>query len=522
MVSVRRTTGAAIGSEPMRTSAVRRAGLLRVKRSGAGAGSTSGSSMSSHKRRSLARSFVDRYGLWSEAQTRAAAAVDKSIAQNNLELVRFSFPDQHGVLRGKTLLAAGARQGLRNGVTMTSTLLAKDTAHRTVFPVFEPGAGIGVPEMGGAGNFIMVADPRTFRTLPWVDNTGWVLCDCYFANGRKVPIATRHLYCDALAKLRKAGFDYAAGIEIEFHLFKIEDARLGTETLSWPAEPPLVSHTTHGYQYLTEGRYDQVAPVLDTLRNAVVALRLPLQSLEVEFGPSQYEFTCAAETGITAGDAMVLLRSALKQVARRHGYLVSLMCRPRVANTLASGWHLHQSLLETKSKANAFTSQNEKDVLSPLGRKFLAGLLANAGAASVFTTPTINGYRRYQGVNTMAPIQAVWAKDNRGAMMRVIGEQGDPRTHLENRSGEPLANPYLYMASQIYAGLDGIDRNLDPGPPTEAPYLKHAALALPATLEEAVAALRASACFRAGFGEHFVDYYARMKEAEIARCRKEA
>ena len=206
--------------------------------------------MSSHKRRSLARSFVDRCGLWSEAQTRAAAAVDKVIAQNKLELVRFSFPDQHGVLRGKTLLAAGARQALRNGVTMTSTLLAKDTAHHTVFPVFEPGAGIGVPEMGGAGNFIMVADPLTFRTLPWADNTGWVLCDCYFANGKKVPIATRQLYCDALAKLRKAGFDYAAGIEIEFHLFKVEDPRLGADTLSWPAEPPRVSHTTHGYQIL--------------------------------------------------------------------------------------------------------------------------------------------------------------------------------------------------------------------------------------------------------------------------------
>ena len=97
--------------------------------------------MSSHKCRSLARSFVDRYGLWGEAQVRAAAAVDKAIVQKNLELVRFSFPDQHGVLRGKTLLAREASQALRNGVAMTSTLLAKDTAHRTVFPVFEPGAG---------------------------------------------------------------------------------------------------------------------------------------------------------------------------------------------------------------------------------------------------------------------------------------------------------------------------------------------------------------------------------------------
>ena len=477
--------------------------------------------MSSHKRRSSALNFVDRYGLWSEPQARAAAVVDKTLAQKKTELVRFSFPDQHGVLRGKTLVAREASHALRNGVTMTSTLLAKDTAHRTVFPVFDAGAGIGVPEMGGAGNFIMVADPLTFRTLPWAENTGWVLCDCYFGNGRAVPLATRQVYRDALAKLAKAGFDYVAGIEIEFHLFKIEDARLDAATLAWPADPPVVSHTTHGYQYLTEGRYDQVAPVLDILRKSVVALGLPLQSLEVEFGPSQYEFTFASETGITAGDAMVLLRSTLKQVARRHGYLISFMCRPRLPNTLASGWHLHQSLVEAKSKANAFASRNDKDLLSPLGRKFLAGLLANGAAATAFTTPTINGYKRYEGVNTMAPIQAVWAKDNRGVMIRVMGESGDCGTHLENRSGEPLANPYLYMASQIYAGLDGINRDLDPGPPTETPYQKAPELALPATLEKAVAALRANACFHAGFGEQFVDYYARVKEAEIVRYHKE-
>ncbi len=477
--------------------------------------------MSSHKRRSLALNFVDRHGLWSDVQARAAAAVEKTIGQKNLELVRFSFPDQHGILRGKTLVAAEALRSLRSGVTMTSTLFAKDTSHRTVFPVFESGAGMGLPEMGGAGNFVMVADPETFRVLPWADNTGWLLCDCYFPNGKKVPLATRQLYRDALAKLAKTGFDYLAGLEVEFHLFKIEDLELAPETLTWPAEPPRVIHTTHGYQYLTEGRYDQVAPILDVLRKTLAALGLPLQSLEVEFGPSQYEFTFAPETGMAPADAMVLFRSALKQVARRRGYLVSFMCRPRLPNTLASGWHLHQSLLDSKSKANAFALHDETETLSLLGRNFLGGLLANARAASVFSTPTLNGYKRYRGVNTMAPVQAIWAHDNRGAMVRVMGKAGDPATHFENRCGEPLANPYLYMASQIYAGLDGMARGLDPGPSADAPY-KPTAEALPATLEEAIAALRTNVCFRAGFGDGFVDYYAKIKEAEIARCRNEA
>ncbi len=476
--------------------------------------------MSSPERRSHAASFVDRHSLWSEAQARAASAVEQAIRAKSLELVRFSFPDQHGALRGKTLVAAEALRALRDGVTMTSTLLAKDTSHRTVFPVFEAGGGLGLAEMGGAGNFIMVADTETFRVLPWAESTGWLLCDCYFPNGEQVPIATRQLYREALAKLAKAGFDYVAGLEVEFHLFKIDDFRLAPETLSWPAEPPAVSHTTHGFQYLTEGRYDQVAPIMDVLRHNVAALGLPLRSLEVELGPSQYEFTFAPEAGMASADAMVLFRSTLKQVARRHGYLVSFMCRPRLPNTLASGWHLHQSLVDRKSKANAFTSHEQKELLSPLGRSFLAGLLANAGAATAFTTPTLNGYKRYRGTNTMAPIQAIWAQDNRGVMVRVMGETGDPATYLENRVGEPLANPYLYMASQIYAGLDGIARGLDPGPSADAPY-KTTAEALPETLEDALAALRANACFRAGFGDAFVDYYAYIKQAEIARYRKD-
>jgi glutamine synthetase len=282
-----------------------------------------------------------------------------------------------------------------------------------------------------------------------------------------------------------------------------------------------VSHTTHGFQYLTEGRFDQVGPIMDVLRKNILALGLPLRSLEVELGPSQFELTFAPEAGLAAADTMVLLRSAMKQAARRQGYLVSFMCRPGLPNTMASGWHLHQSLLDRKTKANAFASRNENDLLSPLGHSFLAGLLANASAAAVFATPTINGYKRYHGVNSMAPIQAIWARDNRGVMLRVMGEPGDHATHLENRIGEPLANPYLYMASQIYAGLDGVAREFDPGPSADSPY-EISAAPLPKTLEEAVKALRESKAMRTGFGDAFVNYYAHIKDAEIARFRKDA
>ena len=473
------------------------------------------------RKSSSQKTFVDRHELWTAGQRRAAAAVEREIKRRKLEVVRFAFCDQHGVLRGKTLVASEAANAMRSGVTMTSTLLAKDTSHRTVFSVFSKGGGMGLDEMAGAGNFVMVPDPATFRVLPWASNTGWMLCDIYFPNGKPVPFSTRALSRDALAKLARSDFDYCAGLEVEFQLFKLVDPKLAPDSLIWPAEAPAVLHTTHGFQYLTEARFDQVDPILETLRKTLQALGMPLLSLEVELGPSQYEFIFAPGRGLAPADMMVLFRSAMKQVARRHGYLVSFMCRPRLPNTFASGWHLHQSLLDRKSGKNLFVSHDKTEPLSPLGRQYLAGLLTHARAAAAFTTPTVNGYKRYHGINSMAPIQAIWAKDNRGVMVRVLGESGEASTHLENRAGEPLANPYLYMASQIHSGLDGIAKKRKPGPSADQPY-DVSAEPLPKSLAEALAALKDSACFRAEFGDVFVDYYHRIKSAEIARCDAES
>jgi len=456
--------------------------------------------------------------LWTAAQERVARDVERAIRRHSLEVVRFSFADQHGVLRGKTLLASEAASAMRNGVTMTTTLLAKDTAHKTVYPVFTPGGGFAMEEMQGGGDFVMVADPATFRILPWAGRTGWLLCDIVFTNGKPVPFSTRAVCRDALDKLARAGFDYCAGLEVEFHLFSIDDPRLAPADATWPPQAPQVSLLNQGYQYLTESRYDMLEPAVEVLRRQVTQLGLPLRSVEVELGPSQVEFTFRAQAGLAAADTMVLFRSAAKQIARRHGLLASFMCRPALPNVMSSGWHLHQSLIDRKSKRNAFIGRGP-DVLSATGRHFLAGLLAHARAGAVFTTPTINGYKRYKPYS-LAPDRAIWARDNRGVMMRVIGQPGDPATHLENRVGEPAANPYLYMASQIYAGLDGLAGKRDPGPSADTPYETDAA-PLPGDLGEALEALRADDCFRAGFGAAFVEYYAHIKDAELARFRKE-
>jgi glutamine synthetase len=463
--------------------------------------------------------FVARHGLWSDEQQEAARRLARIVEEKNLEVIRLAFPDQHGILRGKTLIAAEAVASLESGCSITTTMLAKDTSHRTVFPVFTKGGGFGMSEMEGAADVVMVPDPTTFRVLPWAPASGWLLCDLHFADGRPVPFATRQIYRNVLNELAQRGYDYVAGLEVEFHVFKLDDARMAPEDAGQPGQPPSVSLLSHGYQYLTEQRFDQMEPVLEIFRRDILALGLPLRSVEVEFGPSQCEFTFQPRKGLEPADTMVLFRSAIKQIARRHGYHATFMCRPKLPNVFASGWHLHQSLVARDSGANAFMATETDEALSPFGRGFLAGLLAHARASTVFTTPTINGYKRYRSYS-LAPDRAIWGRDNRGVMIRVLGGANDPATRLENRIGEPAANPYLYMASQILSGLDGVDRALDPGPSADTPYEAKAAL-LPKSLREAVFALSDDPFFREKFGARFVDYYVHIKNAEIERFQAE-
>ena len=129
----------------------------------------------------------------------------------------------------------------------------------------------------------------------------------------------------------------------------------------------------------------------------------------------------------------------------------------------------------------------------------------------------INGYKRLNA-NPLAPNRILWAHDNRGAMLRLVGGYAEPGTRVENRSGEPSANPYLYMASQIYAGLDGIRNGTDPGEPVrDDPYRQTDRPAMPSSLMEAVEALDGSAVLRDGFGDRFVDHFLHIKRAEIGR-----
>ena len=464
--------------------------------------------------------FVTRHGLWNDTQQAQAQDFIARLEAGEWDVVRFSWADQHGVLRGKTLVADAARSALRRGVNLTTTMLAKDTSHRSVFPVFATGGGFSVPGLQGGADFVIVADPGTLRTLPWAQRTAWVLCDAYMKDGQPCPFDTRRILRRAVAELATQQLSFVAGLEVEFHAFKLDEAAMQLGDSGQPGVPPRVSLLTHGHQYLTELSYDSVDALMELLRRELLALGLPLQSLEIEFGPSQFELVFGPTAGLAPADTMVLLRSAIKQICRRHGYHATFMCRPRIPNVMSSGWHLHQSLCRMADGANAFMPTQEGGApLSPMGMHYLAGLQAHACGSAALASPTLNGYRRYRPLS-LAPDRAIWAEDNRGAMLRVLGAPGDAASRIENRIGEPTANPYLYLASQLFAGLHGIAGQMDPGPSADAPY-ETPAPRLPRTLEQALAALRQDTWLCEKLGQGFVDYYCHIKETEIARFNLE-
>jgi len=482
---------------------------------------------------STGNTFADKCGINTEARQAEVQRVLALAQASGLTWVRLVWCDVHGSLRGKTWVTSELAHAFAQGLGMVSTLMLKDTSDRTVYKVFEADVKHELPGFEGASNLMLLPDPSTFKILPWAEKTGWLLCQPWFPNGQVVPYDSRRILQAALEKLAAKGWGMRCGLEVEFHIYKLQDAEHGDDAdpaqAAWPGPAPAVSMIHPGYNLLNELWFDRAEPALRIVKQTAQDVGLPLLSLEIELGPSQVEAVFKATDALTAADNMVLFRSAVKQALRRAGYHATFMCRPPFENIMSSGWHLHQSLYDLQTNQNLFARTTSQDIqealslraddarhtLSNTGAHYLAGLLEHGQGMTSLCTTTVNGFGRFKP-NALAPQSILWGRDNRGAMLRVVGGPGDAGTRIENRMGEPAANPYLYMASQILAGLDGIENELTAPFATEAPYAESAER-LPLTLGDALARLGDDPILSAGLGADFVRYYQRIKQSEQSR-----
>lgn len=467
---------------------------------------------------SITPDFIEKNGLWTEGQRVAAEQLTARIKQDNIKLVRVAWSDPHGASRAKMVTAEAFLGALRNGYNINVATATLDGSGARVFSSFTRGGGMGLDEMTGSPNLVIVPDPQTFRVLPWEPSVGWILCDDYFTSGVPFHFSPRHVLRRQLERLADRGLHSIVGLEVEWYLLRLAEDRLTEEHIGAPGLKgrPLRAYPVEpGYSFHSETNLDLMQEPLGRLADAYQALGLPVRSFENEWGPSQVECTFGPTDALRAADNMLLFRTATRQIARRMGYLATFMCRPKIKGLYSSGWHLHQSLVSAASGENILMPTAPGDALSPLGKAYLGGVLNHAISATVFANPTVNAFRRFRA-NSLAPDRLAWGTDHRGVLLRVLGAVGDKTTRIENRLGEPSANPYLYIASQIISGLDGIDNEADPGEPDTDPYAA-ARTRLPKTLPSALDSLQQSPLFRREMGDLFVNYYLTLKRREADR-----
>ncbi|QXJ22629.1 glutamine synthetase [Actinomadura graeca] len=452
----------------------------------------------------------DLSGVWDDQRRAAAERIEADLA--DIDLVRVAFCDPHGLARSKTLSAQVFRHALRHGVDVSPGPFLFDTGHAVAVD-FHKDPGLGVPELAGAGDMIVLPDPLTFHLLPHRDpdrepRTAWVLGDEYHRDGLPMPLSSRAVLRRVCEMYAERGLEPVVGLEVEWYLTRLLPGPPGNagNGFGLQGEPPRVEAVDAGYQFNLDAYSDAVAPVVGPLVGMLTGLGLPLRTVEHESGPGQLEITFDPLPADEAADAMLLFRTLTKQYCARNGYHASFMALPGLDGADPSGWHIHQSVIGPDGR-NLFDEGGPEPSESGSCRAYTDGLLAAAAELCLLSVPTVNGYHRFDPSYSLSPTEVSCRYEDRTALVRVLG--GGESTHVETRLAEPCANPYLAIAAQLFAGLDGITGG-------DGPRAKHPA-ALPGSLRAALEAFRAGDRAEALLGKPLATCLARLKESEAGR-----
>ena len=457
--------------------------------------------------------------MWSDEQKRLAADIVRRVEAEKLRFVRLAWGDTHGYSRAKTLTVPAFVAALTAGYNIGVATTTLDSAGARVFASFTRGGGMGLDEMTGSPNLTIVADPSTFRTLPWAPGVGWILVRRIFQRRPAVSFLAAPAFAQGAAGgSAERGFASIVGPEIEWYLLRVADDHLGDDNIGAPGirgRPIATSPVEPGYHYHSESNMDLMQPVFDALGEAFEALGLGLRSIENEWGPGQVECTFAPRAALEAADNVLLFRTATRQICRRLGYFATFMCRPALKGFYSSGWHLHQSLIDASSGANLFMPQKAGEILSPLGQSYLAGLLAIRGAR--------HGFRHADGQRLSA-----FPAELAGARSRDVGVRSsrrhDPRARRRRRSGDAAGESHRRAGGQSlslhsFANRRRARRHRGKAalpPPSDEPYAAERPM-LPKSLPEALDALDKEPLFRRALGDTFIDYFVKLKRTEAGR-----
>jgi len=415
--------------------------------------------------------------------------------------------DLCGTFRTKRMPAAQAEKLFRHGVEMPYALHLIDVTGDSCDPC---GIGIG----NGAPDGTAVPIPGTLTPVPWADRpSAQVLLTFFESDGRRSRADPRWVLDGVLQRYRDAGLRPVVAIEYEFYL--IDRARDADGRPQPPLRPGGVGRESGNQPYLVDD-LDAYGAILGDIRDSCLAQGIAVTTAISEFAPGQFEINLQHRDDVLgAADEAVLFRRVVKAVARRHGVEATFMPKP-YANQTGSGLHVHFSLLDAGGR-NLFDDGTPEG--SAMLRAAVAGMAVTMGEAMLFFAPAFASFRRF-AANVFVPVNATWGVNNRSVAFRVPSGPGDGR-RIEHRVAGADANPYLVLAAVLAGALHGIERRLDPGPPSVGNVCTEVDPALPLTVPAALQALRAAAVLPDWLGAPYLELYAAVKEGEYAKFMSE-
>jgi glutamine synthetase len=411
---------------------------------------------------------------------------------DGITYVRFELPDMHGTSRLKIVPIDKVEGYARNGLNMYGGVLALDTASSVV-------GGARLNEEVRYSDSQLFPDLDSVTPVPWLDKTAKVICDPHMF-GRPIAASPRLVLKQLIAKAAELGFDVVMGHEFEYYI------------LTKDTHQPLFE----GVHIFNSVR-NQWIPEIDRMLDWLRAAGIDLITHNCEYSASQFETNFGPGRGVAGADKAFTFKNAVKEVVHRLGYHATFMSKPW-SNRAGSGCHVHMSLIDRKTRKNAFLDKAQKHGLSGTCTAFIQGILDHAPAMMPLINPTPNCYHRLKP-HTFAPSNISWGVEDRSAMVRVKAS-GDEATHIEMRAASAISNPYLTASAVLAAGLLGIKgkRKLQPafeGPSEDNPkFTKFAP-----NLERALDDLAADKEMKKMLGDDLVHVFSTVKRNELARFR---
>jgi glutamine synthetase len=424
--------------------------------------------------------------------------IKEIIEANQLRTIILIGTDSCNVQRGKRVPVAYFYKIAESGISFASYILYTTMMDEVLPGLFDT----GIPDVHG------LPDLSTFRIAPWEPHAGVVLMDWTRPDGSPHPLCVRSELKRQVARVRALGLEELMSIEYEFYLlpYPVQDIRAGKWSNLAPA-----GKDVHCYS-LYEGNFFE--PIVAEVRDCFPE---EIEGCSPEWGQGQVEINLYRSDALAMCDTAVLFKTAVKQLAVKHGLTATFMAKWHEDYSGSSG-HIHQSLLDTKTRRAVFHDDSRPHRLSEMAEGYVAGQLDVFRPATLFYAPLINSYKRFQP-DSFAGFVATWGIDNRTTSFRVINRSpGSMR--LENRVGGADVNPYVAFAASLGSGLRGMERRLVLPPPSEGnSYHREDVASLPRSLDEAIQAASDSPVVREILSPAVVDNLVRIAKFEAETVR---